>query len=58
MLGAIYTNGFPRRCTSQGRQMAVLPARGPIRTTLNALTSIYGSEGWVPPRGGAKWVGP
>jgi hypothetical protein len=28
------------------RLVAIIPACGPVRTTLNALADIYGSEGW------------
>ena len=46
-LGATRANGFPRRRPDPDRRVAITPAHGPIRTVLNGLTGIYGSDGWV-----------
>jgi hypothetical protein len=45
ILGAVRPNDFPARRTSTDKSMAIMPACGQVRTTLNGLTGIYGSEG-------------
>ena len=43
-LGAIRPNDFRAWRTGTDRSAAIMPACGPVRTTLNGLTGIYGSD--------------